>query len=202
MNTIMLEPQLTLAPVLPVLTLVEIKAHLRVDTSDEDTFMTNLGTAAIEHIDGWAGLLGKALITQTWRADFDRFPSSRRIDLPLGPVQTVTVLYSDSDNAEQTWASSKYAKHEDASGHFLWLGQGQGAWPTTYDRRDAVRISTVVGYGDDPGDVPEPIRHALLLMIGDAYRSREGVVIGTISSLLPVSMATEALLANYRSHKF
>ena len=195
--TKMLVPQLTSAPAALVLTLAEIKAHVRVDTSDEDTFLTNLGAAANEHLDGWDGLLGKALITQTWRADFDKFPGVRRIGLPIGPVQTVVVKYSDSDNAEQTWASSKYAVHEDNSEPFLWLDQGQDSWPATYDRRDAVRIETVVGYGAASTNIPEPIRQAMLLMVGDAYRNRETVAVG-IASKLPVSMATEALLVNYR----
>lgn len=182
-------------------TRAETKTHLRVDGTDDDGYIDTLIAAAQGHLNGWNGALGGVvLITQTWRADFNKFPGARRLDLPLSPVQSVTVNYFDDDNVSQTQAASKYALHEDSHGPYLWLDENETSWPSTYDRRDAVQISTVCGYGDNPSDVPEAIRIAMFHIIAGWYRHREPVAIGQAPHALPY--AAEALLHNVHRHRF
>lgn len=203
----MLEPRRTSAPANTPVTLAEAKSHLRVTDTEEsppshpdDDLITSLISVATEKLDGWNGDLGRALITQTWRIEWDRFPGSRRINIPVGPIQSVTLKYSDSDNAEQTVSGDDFGVHEDSSGSFIWLDESLDAWPDTYDRRDAVRIDVVAGYGDDTTDIPNPIRQAILLMLAHWYENREQVLIGLNAMELP--MAAEALLFNYRRPAF
>ena len=62
-----LTPTLVSAPVLIPVTLDEAKAHLKVDHDDEDALIGSLIAAAVGYLDGWRGILGRAIMPQTWR---------------------------------------------------------------------------------------------------------------------------------------
>lgn len=189
----MLAPVRTVAPAATPVSLAEAKAHLKVESTDEDTLITSLIEAATSWLDGYTGILGRALITQTWRRDFDSFGAWR---LPVGDVIALSsISYYDTDNASQTLASSVYQVLTDEIGPYLALKVDQ-SWPSYYSRDDAVRVTWTAGYGPNAADVPQAIRQAMLLMIGDWYRSRENTVIGDSASELP--LAVKALLAPFR----
>jgi uncharacterized phiE125 gp8 family phage protein len=188
----MLAPIRTVAPTGPILTIDEVKAHLRVDHADEDQLIIGLIDAATAHIDGYNGILGRALVTQTWTVDFPTFRN--RLDIPLGPIQSATIQYYDSTDVQRTLATSVYAVLSDGLGPYVALRYNQ-QWPQTYTRDDAVRITFVVGYGA-AASVPVAIRAAMLLLIGHWYDNRSTVSVGETASEMPVSAA--ALLAPFR----
>lgn len=64
-------PSLVTAPVDRVVSLPELKDHLRVNFSDDDAFITSLEAAAVAHLDGWHGIMGRAIMPQTWAQEFD-----------------------------------------------------------------------------------------------------------------------------------
>jgi len=188
----MLKPVRITTPADTPISLAEAKANMRVDGTDEDALITSLIGAAVDLIDGWSGILGRCVFTQTWRQDFQDFPSGRMIRLPLDPVQSVTVVYSDTANVEQTLSGTFYSLHTDDVGPFLWLLDGQN-WPSVNDRLDAVRIEMVVGYGA-ASDVPNSIKQALFLMVGHWYENREA----SGKSMQEIPLGVYALLAPYR----
>jgi uncharacterized phiE125 gp8 family phage protein len=189
----MLAPVRTVAPVEPLLTLAEVKAHLRVDYADEDALIASLIEAATAHLDGYGGILGRALISQTWTVEYPTF--GERLDVPLGPLQSATVQYYDSTNALQTLATSVYAVLSDGLGPYVSLKYNQ-QWPQTYTRDDAVKITWVAGYGASAASVPAALRTALMLLIGHWYDNRSTVLVGESASDLPFAVA--ALLAPFR----
>src|SRR5690606_31689457 len=65
------------------------------DHSDEDTLIEGLIRAATEHLDGWTGLLGRCLVEQEWRQDYDVVASC--LPLPLGPVISITSVTVGGD---------------------------------------------------------------------------------------------------------
>jgi len=187
----MLAPVRTAAPSEKPVTLAEAKAQCRVDHSDEDTKIAAFIAAATGHLDGYTGILGRALVTQTWRQDFSAFASKLR--LPLKPVASITsVTYYDGDNAQQTLSSSVYELLTDAAGPYLALKPDQD-WPGTYDRAAAVSVTFVAGAA--VADVPEEIKQAILLMVGHWYENREAVTEAKMSDL---PLAVDALLRPYR----
>lgn len=186
----MIPPVRTVAPA-AVIDVEEARRHLRVDHHDDDLLIASLVAAATAHLDGWAGILGRALGTQTWRVDLPDFCD--RMRLPLVPVASVTsVKYSDTANVEQTVSSSIYRLTADAIGSFVERVSGQ-SWPAVYDRPDAVRITFVAG----EATVPAPIKAAILLMVGDLYANRETVAAANVAAV-PMSATVDALLAPYR----
>jgi uncharacterized phiE125 gp8 family phage protein len=187
---------LATAPVEEPLALEDAKHHLRVTWDDENERIEALIQAAREHIDGRDGWVGRALITQTWDYTLREFPVEDCIRLQLPPVQSiVSVKYRDVAGNLVTFGSTNYTLSSDHDWQpEVRLAYG-ASWPATRDDLDAVVIQTVNGYGLTAETVPQPIRQALLLLIGHFYQNREPVNIGNITTPLPY--AVEALLQPY-----
>lgn len=185
-------PALVTPPAATPVSLAEAKAHLRVDSADEDALITALVDAATGHLDGWTGILGKAMVTQTWSQSFDRF--CPRLDLPLGPVQSIaSVKWRATDGQISTVASSDYSLRTDAGGrNFVRFVDGWSA-PSDLYQVAAVTVEYVAGYGA-PADVPAPIKAAMLLMIGHYYKNREAVAEASQDEL---PLGVKALLGPY-----
>ncbi|RMF11098.1 MAG: hypothetical protein D6773_00370 [Alphaproteobacteria bacterium] len=184
-----LQPVRTVAPAVTPVSLAEAKAHLNVDFADDDALITALIDAATEYFDGWSGTLGRALITQTWQQAMSAFPASVRLWLPLAPVQSITsVQYYDAADVLQTFAASNYRLQADGAGPYIELVSG-ASWPNVGVRDDAVIVTFVAGYGNTGADVPEPIRQAILLLIGHLYENREAVTVGVSAADLPLGVS-------------
>ena len=183
----------TVAPADPLLTLVEAKAHCRVDHAEDDALLASLISAVTSYLDGYAGVLGRALVAQTWRADYAGFDDMR---LPLWPVASVTSLtYTDVADAVQTVPPGNYEIGQDAMGAFIAAAPGF-SWPHPAFRVSPVSVTAV--YGTALSDVPGAITAAALLMVGDLYRNRETVAVGGVANAIPMSGTVDALLAPYR----
>ncbi|MFC4625432.1 head-tail connector protein, partial [Daeguia caeni] len=148
----MLTPVRIVAPANMPVSLSEAKAHLRVDHDDQDDLIIAQIRAATAWLDGWSGILGRALVTQTWRQDFVGFAD--HLPLPLAPVTAIdSVSYFDGDNVQQTLDTGVYDLFADARGAYVTRRSGQ-SWPATFRRADAVSIIFTAGYGA-AADVPE-----------------------------------------------
>lgn len=193
----MLKPVRTVAPATAILTTAEAKAHCKVDHSDEDTLIDALISTATTYLDGYSGVLGRALITQTWKIETGAFCDKLR--LPVGDLIAVSsVKYYDTGNTQQTLASTVYGAYTDAQGPFLAEKPDQD-WPDIYDRRDAIEVIWTAGYGAAATSIPQAIRQAALLMIGHWYENREAVSIG--ESVAEIPLAATALIEPYRMNR-
>lgn len=170
------------------ITLADLKDQVRVDHSDEDDFLQGLIDAATSYLDGYAGILGRCLVTQTWAQSFDGFPDGDTIRLPFPDVASVSVTYRDEADASQTLSSATYRLATDAGGAVLVLDD-DAAWPATTARPDAVTVQMVAGYGNAAA-VPMILRHAIKTLAAAMYEGREGQVTG--------SPAFDAFIAPYR----
>ncbi len=95
MTLIETEPPLT-EPV----TLADVKAHLKIEHSDEDGLVTALIAAARRHLEAVTGL---ALVSQGFRLILDDWPDAGVISLRRYPVQSVeAVLVYDADGVPLT----------------------------------------------------------------------------------------------------
>jgi uncharacterized phiE125 gp8 family phage protein len=170
---------LVTAPAALPLSLEEVKSHARlegVNGEAEDALLAGYIRSATASIDAQAGWLGRALITQTWDLKLDSFPCLGSIKIPLPPLQAIVyVKYIDGSGVEQTIDASEYqvAATGDAFPAYILPSYGN-TWPTPRYQPEAITVRYRCGYGDSWNDVPEPIRHALMLMCAESYCDREG----------------------------
>lgn len=165
----------------------DFKAHMRLDDeacSEDGSELIGFIAAASESIDGAAGWLGRALITQTWRLDMAAADCRGEIVLPLPPfIEVVDIKYTDTAGVEQTIAPENYR---------VTVGDGIAtvscvdgiSWPSTADRTDALRITYKCGYGAARA-VPAPIKTYIKMLAAEFYNMREFTIIGTISNTPP-----------------
>ncbi|WP_173935142.1 head-tail connector protein [Chelativorans sp. Marseille-P2723] len=186
-------------PAIQLVTLAEAKLHLRVDHDDEDALISNLIQAATEHLDGWTGILGRCLVEQVWRQDHDRF--ARELAIPLGPVISVqTVTWRDPAGQLSTIPSGCYDLRTDEAGNAMVRFDADYVFPENLHESRAVGITFKAGYESNPGPpatstVPDPLKVAILLLVGHWYQNREAVSTAGMASL---PFAVEALIAPYR----
>ena len=166
------------APAEPPVTLEEAKLYCRVDGGDEDLMIAGLVQAVTDHLDGYAGVLHRCLVTQTWSITFDRFACGLRLPLPAASI--VTVEYLDDDGEWQAVADTVWTLRHDALGSFVELKRDQ-AWPSISVEPAAVKITFTSGYGA-PAAVPDSIKTAIKMTVAQIYDRRgpgadaEGIV--------------------------
>lgn len=194
---------LVTAPSVEPVTLAEVKEHLRVDTTDEDTLIATLISAAVEHVSGRNGFTGRALVQQTWDCYFDAFPTGE-IELPLPPVQSVTsIIYQDADGNSQTLAASVYSVNTTSEPAKVFLKPDQ-SWPETAETWDAVKVRFVAGYAptndgsptDFASGVPAAIKAAIFLTVADLYENRAAQQLS--SGQFQINQTVRSLLNPYR----
>lgn len=188
---------LVTGPAVEPVTWNDVLLHSRLPSDREKSLVE--GTyipAARQYAEGYTR---RALITQTWALRRRGFPSGD-LFIPKPPLQSVSsVQYYDALNASQTLAADQYevttpAGDAPPAGEFC-AAYGV-TWPVVYDRKEAVSITFVAGYGDDGEDVPAAIRRAILTLVAEQLERREQVVLGTIST--PATLAAERLLSRFR----
>lgn len=198
-------------PADPVVTTAEAKLHLRVDGTDEDTYIGILVAAATKFVERTYGL---AIMEQTIRETFDCWECVEGVDGVYldrsGPngveaiveieIQTVEPDLGGSPdplaepvsltaNSFQTDLLSRPARISAPAGGTL-IAPYAGVL-------GAIRISYTAGE-PDAGDVPEEIKQGILMLVGDLYENRSNEITGTIVSR--VQNGLDMLLANWKLH--
>jgi uncharacterized phiE125 gp8 family phage protein len=177
----------TVAPATGVVSLSEARDHLKLPDVHEDAVVQGFIDAASAYLDARDGVLGEALVTQTWRLALDL---PEEVTLPLGPVQSIAaVQYIDAAGVTQTYGSANYR----LVGRDIELVTG-AVWPVVADRKEAFWIDFVAGYGD-AALVPASVKAAALMMIGQMHGARE------MGAEQPTSDAFKMMLAASRSER-
>lgn len=182
-------------PAVEPLELGEVKGHLRVEHSEDDLWLRGAIVAVRQRMENF---LGRGLITQTWEAAWDEWPEEELVLRPA-PLQSVTwVKWVGADGVEGTVGGERYlADTRAALGRVVLRGGMSWPWPAGgLAAANGVVARYVVGYGPKARDVPQIIRSAMLLWVGDLYEHRESVVVGTIATKLPTGL--EAALWGWR----
>lgn len=163
-------------------TVAEVKTHLRLTGTSEDTYLGTLITAARYVAENE---LGRALIAQTWEKTLDEFPQAA-IELPYPPLVSVTSISYLEAVAGATVALSSSSYVVDTKSEPGWIVPAYGYdWPSTYDTINAVTITYSAGWANAAA-VPQPIKQWILVHVGHLYENREL----TNSSGIPGMMVT------------
>lgn len=168
-----------------MLTLTEVKAHLRVDHDHEDTLINSLIEPSYQFAEEYTG---RSVLPVQKVLNLDNFQSL--IELPVIPVVSIeNITYNDTDGALQTLTEYYLDLREQRA--TLQAAQNE-SFPGTDETFENVTITYSVGYSV----IPSVINQAVLLIIGSLYEQRENHIIGVPISKVPV--AAEYLLATHR----
>lgn len=193
-----LPPELVTAPTAKCVTLDDARAHLREDGTEENALIDAAIAAAVGHLDGYGGILGRALMKQTWRQYLPFWPASRSVELVLAPVLSIaSVEVRGADGAPVTVDPAGYRLVGGAGVSPRLLFDLGAALPWFASAPDAVAVTFHAGYGEDSQALPPALRAAILLMAGDLWRFRSTVQIGASSSV-PMSTTVDRLISPFR----
>jgi uncharacterized phiE125 gp8 family phage protein len=101
------------------------------------------------------------------------------------------------DTSEAVATSNLLLDNRSAPARIIW--RGDASPPEPLRPVNGIEIALTLGFGATADDVPQTIRHALLLLVAHWYENREPVEIGASSTAIP-SMVAE-LLAPYRGRR-
>lgn len=178
------------APAAEPLTLAQAKDFLRVEHGDDDDVIAALIAAARIHVEAQTR---RALITQSWCITLDAWPADGRLPVGPKPLQALTaarVYNSDGD----THAIDLQSFVVDIAGSALAFAPWSLPQPGRLS--GGIELDVRVGYGDAAEDVPEPLRHAVRLLMAHWYENR-GLTSQGGATLLPTTVT--ALIAPYRT---
>ena len=174
----------------PLFTTAEAKDFLKVDTTADDTLIDNLVLAATESCQIYTNrYFVKTEVSQysdKWDGIYTLYKS---------PVSSIThIKYYDSDDAEQTLDPSNYILDDVSKPARIGLAVN-GTLPDLSDRINAVHVQYFVGVSSSSG-VPDGIKQAVLLTLGNWYENRQSVISGRTATELPLS--SQYLLDQYK----
>jgi uncharacterized phiE125 gp8 family phage protein len=156
-------------PLAEPLTLAEVRAHLRLDTEDEDALLVSLITVAREHLERETGLV---LAGRAFRLCLDTWPGDGILTIARGPVRQVTDV--------TVYGGAGEPSAVDLDGHLL-DGEARQArlWlrdmPAPGRVLNGIEVDFVAGFGESGVEVPETLKRAMLLHIAAMFACR-GVV--------------------------
>lgn len=141
----------------------DLKTHLRVTSSSDDTYIESLGKAAQAQVEAFTS---RRLNAVTYDLLLDDWPET--IYLPFAPVASITSIkyYSDATTLT-TWSSSEY--EYDIYGEPCRIKPKDGySWPSQHVMMNAIQVRFVTGYSTVPLEFVEAIK----LLVGDMYENR------------------------------
>lgn len=188
----MYAPTLVTAPTETPISLAEAKVNCSVDAeiTDWDALITGLIEAATSLLDGYPGILGRCLVTQTWQVTADDFDRCMRLPMP---ASSVVVKVRDAAGQLATVTATDYSLLSDGRGSYVRFKDAY-AYPGDLAEAEAVILDFTAGYGDAE-DVPAAIRQAMHLLVAHWFSNREAAGPASFDEL---PLGPKALLAPFR----
>ena len=166
-------------PAAEALMLAEAKAHLRLDTDDENDLVARLIVVAREHLERTAGL---CLMTQHWRLHLDSISEDGVIPIAKGPVQGIeSITVYDGDGQPTELGLQGHALDGVRRPARLMLRHR----PTSGRAVNGLEIDFVAGFGATANDVPDTLKRAMLTHVAQMFSCRGVVAIDDQPALIP-----------------
>jgi uncharacterized phiE125 gp8 family phage protein len=149
----------------------EAKIQLRVDHTNDDTYIGGLVSAARRWCEHYQN---RAYMTQTITLRRDEFADT--MELPRPPLLSVSsIKYYDTDGNQQTVSTTLYDVDTTSEPGKVTLGYSD-SWPEIQDIHHCVEIIFLAGYETvttSADSVPETVKTAIKMLAGEWYANRE-----------------------------
>lgn len=195
MRTVVIQPPAE------IVSIEEARRHLLDLPAEDEAYVTGLIAAATTWLDGPSGWLGRCLGVQ--KIEVSASDGDCYARLPYGDVLEIDgISYLDDAEASQEIDPSHYL----LSGSGIWW-RPDFSFPIVASVPDPVKIRYWAGYGKRDSDdatewvstVPQPIKVAILMLVGQWYLNRTPVSVGAPVENLP--FAVDALLSAYQVYR-
>lgn len=198
---------ISLAAKLTVLTVPEMREHIRISHDYEDRLLEGFIDAAYDLLAGPQGWLGHCcLLPESFVAYTDSFTTP--VELPMRPVMSGGLQAVDTVDADGVYATTDSTRYRLVVGEPFSSLKGYMGEPLRGVTRNgltgfdplAYRVNFVAGFGPNRDDIPAGIRQAMKLLVGHMYQNREqtfaDVRISTVNREIEFGM--RALAGRYR----
>lgn len=174
-------------------TLVEVKAHLRLSHASEDDLLNGLIKAAREDLERTTGL---ALIDQTWRLALDRWPAGGCVFLMRHPVREVLSVTAFGTEGEASLINPADYQADTLSRparlHF-------DDRPEPLRAMNGIEIDFSAGFGEAGTDVPDLLKRAILVLVAHWYEFRSSY--GAADQPVSYPAGYDRMIAGYRARR-
>ncbi len=155
-------------PGIQIVELAKAKAHLRVDSDIEDTYIGGLISAATDIVETY---LGKSLIQRILKYNHPvhEAPAFINLMLPKGPIIKINKMalkLSNTAKEIKRYCCDSYGKCE------VYVNQ-QGILQIEYN----------AGMGAYPKNIPDTIHHAIILLTAEFYEKRSLTSLDKLSEI-------------------
>lgn len=171
-------------PVVEPVSVADAKAHCRIDTNADDTYVAALISAAREYVESY---MDESLVDQQLAMRLDGFPAA--IELPRPPMSqtasrtAVTIVYTANDaGSTATLATNQYRVDRDSKPGTLRPLYG-GSWPSHLLDYGSVTVTWWAGRGEDGGKVSQRVKAAILMLVGQWYERRMAADAASMSEM-------------------
>lgn len=180
--SLIIETQPTAEPV----TLAEVKARLRLTTTDDDATIAQHITAAREYAEK---ITRRSLAKKGYAAYFERFPAPGcPLRVPAPPLLTVdSIKYLDSSLTLQTWDPAEYYV-ADKQVPALIIPKPTFVYPCPALVPQAVEVHFHAGYDASGQAIPEVLRLAIMQLAGHYYDHPE-IVSSEAQNIIPRNLS-------------
>jgi uncharacterized phiE125 gp8 family phage protein len=188
---------LVTGPSVEPITTDEAKTHLNVSGTSKDTYIGTLITTARRQIERY---LNRVLINQAWKVYYDCW--QHEMYIPFGKVSAVSsVKYYNTAGTLTPLTESDYYWIVTTTDPGKIVRKYDVTYPELQDGRpDAIEIAFTAGYGAAATAIPDEIKHATKLLVGNYFEQRSDIVIGASVAKIP-SYVTD-LIHSYKLYEF
>lgn len=152
------------------ITLADVKAHLRIDWVEDDTYITNLIKTVSTRFEK---ITGRDLIIKTYKTFIDQFPTYNiPIILPRCKVQSIVSIQYYKSDVLTTVSANDYYFTESNGASEIYLKDGL-SYPSEIDvKKNCITINFTSGFGANNTFVPMDIKQMLMEYIAFLYKNR------------------------------
>lgn len=178
-------------PAVEPVPLADAKAHLRLDTTDEDTVVGAMIGAARVAVETE---IRQVLIAQQWRVSDTAWPADRRIALPVMPLISIDAVRAlDAGNNPTIVPATDYGVETDTG--IVTINADAAALAPALSA-GGYEIDFTAGFGAASSDVPHALRRAIAMLVTHWFEHRSAFTIG--GGLVATPAGVHALIAPYR----
>ena len=148
---------------LPVVSLSEAQAYVRIETGEEEAIVAGLIRTASALCEAF---IGQVVIARTFTEDLSASASWQRLNVT--PVRSISGAEQvEPDGTTLPLATGAYGIDVDSSGD---------GWVRVMHAGSAtrIRVNGTAGIAENENDVPEPIRQGVLRLVAHLFSARDG----------------------------